>query len=137
MAVRVYSDTNFLMALFIKEHKFHLSAIKIIKRPYLFLFNLFSLEEAIYALKKVYQFNYMELGRFVNHLLNQDKIVFFEITGQLNLCQELIKTQEVYNLKPRDALHYLIMKSNKIKHIASFDKDFIDNEGALKIKVLK
>ena len=137
MAVRVYADTNFLMALFIKEHTFHKTATKILKRPYTFLFNMFSLEEAVYALKRDYHLNYLDLTKFVNHLLGQNELLFFEITDQLSLCQDLVETQERYKLKPRDALHYLIMKSNKIKHIASFDNDFIENKDVLKIKVLK
>lgn len=37
---------------------------------------------------------------------------------------EVISLMQKYSLRPRDAYHLLIMRSNKIKYFATFDRDF-------------
>lgn len=136
MGVRVYADTNFLMALFIKEHPFHELSAKIFKKSKRCYYTILAVEEASYSLKRDYGFSYRNLSDFVTYLLKAENLIFLEIQEQKKLCEKLIEPQEKFKLKSRDGLHYLIMKQNNIKLIATFDGDFISRQKELRIKVL-
>lgn len=138
MAGKIYCDTNFLVAIFVKEHTLNHLAVKILKSHShnQFVLNLFVLEEVIYCLQHVYSFDFAKLKLFTDEILTLEPLIFVEITHQRNLAKILTRYQEKFGLRPRDTLHYLIMKQQGINFMATFDEDFVKKQKELRIKVL-
>ena len=58
------------------------------------------------------------------------------LENSIPVALKYIETWKFIVLKPRDAMHFQIMKSNKVKYIVTFDKHFNLNQKELGITVV-
>ena len=136
---KIYLDSNFIIAALVSDHPQHPKSKEIIERhlKLKLLVSLLTLDEVIHTLNLAYNLSRLDLSFKVESFLNSKEVKLCDaITTFNNPIKQYLHLYVDYNLSPRDTLHYLMMKANKISHIATFDNDFIKNQKKLKIKVL-
>ncbi len=138
---RYYLDANFLTAYFINNHEDHDKSKKLMftllkEKAELFISSL-TLDETWYKVyetlqrqipkdqRKPFKEFYINLKAILKSILEfpNTKIIQFEndLIGGVKNALENIRN---YNLRPRDAFHYAIMKDCDITLIVTKDKDF-------------
>lgn len=134
---RIYLDSNIVIAYLNSSHEFHARAVRIIsKNKHKYAVSILVVDEVIYILNKLYSDKGF-IYEVVRKLLSSSEV---EVIGAENTKADLIRYIELWKncpLKPRDAQHYFVMKSNKVKRIATFDDDFIKNQKVLKVEIVK
>lgn len=135
---RIYVDASFLISALIKDHEFNRRAEIIVKGDgnAVFYYSLLTLDETLYTIEKNYKSHKIPLKEGLKQMLNSSNIKLISYTEDHKTVLDLIKIIENYNLRPRDASHFLIMNQNHLTIMATFDNDFIKNQEKLKIKIL-
>ena len=140
---RCYLDANILAGFTIETSPFHQSAvnliISLISNESIIVVSSLGLDEFLQAMRKDFIIRKFkpDLQIIKKAFTNILKIANLELVNPSivkNEHRKVINFMEKYNLRPRDAYHLFIMKSNKIKYFATFDNDF---QRVFEAKVLK
>src|SRR3989344_5257466 len=130
MIDKVYIDANFFVSSKLKDHNFYLKAtnkVQELGNSHLY-FSLLTLDEIIHAFTK-YKTSKKQIIRTVKRdIVNAKGIFLINYSTNTNEVDQSVKLWKSSGLKPRDALHLYLMKSNGIKKIATFDGDFIKKQ---------
>ncbi len=135
---KIYLDSNFIISILVDKHPQYLKSKKIIARHIeaKFFLSLLTLAETLHTLNVGYNIPRLELSfKLEDFLISREVKICDASPDYGNLAKLYLRIYTDNNLSPRDSLHYLIMKSNNIVYIATFDNDFIKNQEKLKIKV--
>lgn len=136
MAGKVFADASFLISLVIDSHPFRLKAEAIFSKYKRFVISAFVLEEVVHVLRRVYHLDFDELENFVVDVLTLEKYEFIEAPNEKMLLAKLVNCMRESHLGTRDAIHYLFMRTRKLRLLATFDGDFIQKQKELRIKVV-
>ncbi len=128
---KVYLDSSFLISYQIKGHPFQNQAADKLKtlnkETVLLCLSPLTIDEYLYGLSK-----YLAQGYFSNRNQIKNSLEnilqlqpdFVQVNWQPKTPLEVYNLISEHSLKPRDAFHLKTMADHKIKHIATFDKDF-------------
>jgi predicted nucleic acid-binding protein len=138
MIDKVYLDSSFVIALQVTDHPFHIQALKqlsSLRESQLFI-SLFVIDEVIYVLKK-----YKLEKKKIVELLKENISVLANLNvigyaGEKEIIEEYLYFWKKSKLQPTDTMHVFLMKKENIRHIATFDQDFADQQETLGIKPL-
>ena len=137
----LYLDANFLTAYFVENHQDNYSSrikmFELLEKNKNLLISCLTLDETWCKVKltlekqvptekrKPFSEFYGDLKRILDSILDHPlmKIIQFEndlIQGVKNALENI----KNYNLRPRDAFHYAMMKDLNVSYIVTKDKDF-------------
>ena len=137
---KVYLDASLFIALQFEDHvnrdKAMIKWEYIIKKKYRIYVSSLTLDEISYLLNKIVGSKQIVSDKIKNHLLNNLNTKVADIDWNINKCAVYMNFWEKCNLKPRDAMHVFIMKSNQIRAIATLDDDFTKHQKILGIEVI-
>lgn len=137
-----YLDSTFLISYFTSNHQDHIKAKKfmfeLFKNKKRMLISCLVLDETFYKVRETLQYQIPKNKRkpFRDYHLDFKKILEFisknplfeliQFKNDLYKCLEIvIENIKDYNLRPRDAFHYAMMKNHKVDCIITQDrKDF-------------
>lgn len=137
MAVKVLADSSFIVSVFVNDHIYKKYADKLLgSKSKIFIVTIFSIEEALFVLRRKYLLNFDDLNKIILVLMNSKPFSFIEVIDQRKIARDLVAVSSRFGLKGRDTIHYLIMKRYGIKSMVTFDEDFIKRQNELGIKVL-
>lgn len=148
----VYLDANFLIYWSVskkpelKKRARVLIAKFLIQKSVLALSTL-TFDEAWNGIRKELAFSSKSLSHFHPTVYSQIEVITnkildhpsFKIIQFQNLedgVRKALENIKKYQLKPRDSFHLAIAKDNGITKIVTDDKDFIDQQALMKIKVV-
>ncbi|MBU2577645.1 type II toxin-antitoxin system VapC family toxin [Patescibacteria group bacterium] len=130
---KCYLDSNFLIYFKNESSPYHQQAVKTISKlvgDYVMLFisplvideflHSFSLELKKGRIKDIYA----NLKRALQDILSIPDLCLINPPLEKNSQIEVITLMRKYNLRARDAYHFLIMQANDIPFFATFDTDF-------------
>jgi predicted nucleic acid-binding protein len=134
----VYYDANFILALLIQEHRQHSAAEKISKglSEFIGAVSFLTVDELLYAFSKYHINKQMVVSKLQEFIISSNNLICVSNKADIGEIYQYCDLYKEFNLKPRDTMHYFLMRQNRIKLIASFDKDFILNQKKLGIKVI-
>ena len=135
MKSKCFLDSNFLIYFLDRKSIFHQKAKEIVAGlnadNYTLVISPLVIDEFVYSLKKLLIFEGITGGKIFSELLRAYDAIFklpnleiVPINNERSENRKVIGYMEEYNLKPRDAYHLLVMKKNRIREFATFDKDF-------------
>lgn len=134
----IYVDTSFFIATQVANHPFHGVACELLAmyESSTFFFSLLTIDEIVYTLQK-HRIKRDQIPAIIHEkiiAIKNAKILTYK-NGMKDL-EEYVKTWNDTQLAPRDALHIYLMRSQKIKHLATFDKEFKRRQEQLGIEIL-
>ena len=132
-----YLDANFVIALLIKNHSQSKKALakSLEIREMSFAISYLLVDELLYGMTK-YSQDRAFIYKAIKQFLNSGNFVVVG-PGQSNFSiEDYLRTWKSSSLKPRDAMHLQIMRSNNIKYMVTFDGDFISRQKELGITVV-
>lgn len=135
---KIYFDASFIISLLTKEHVFNGAArnkLNVIQNQSIYISAL-TLDECVFNLNYYSKDKDITAGLINNLISDLDGLKELDQNVNFNSFKTYLSFWKQSRLKPRDAMHIFLMKQNKIKTIATFDKDFIKYQKELKIKVI-
>ena len=119
---KVYIDSCVLIAFLVPTLKHHKDAKAVMSGIKTSVISFLTLNESFYVLHYELKIKKAVIKKHMNMLLNSDvQVVSMEQNN--NTALKYLTAFCKSNMRPSDCLHALIIKANRIKYIATFDKD--------------
>lgn len=138
MSRKIYVDASYFIAKQILEHPFHNEATVAGEKlaGSLLFVSFLAIDEIIYGLGK-YRISKKEISIAVKEdLLEIEEARFIGSPSDVEEFASYLNFWEEATLRPRDTAHLYLMKKNNIDSIITYDRDFIDNQEQLGIKIV-
>ncbi len=137
MKEQCYLDANFIVYLLVKSHPNNKDAIEKLKnlKNYSWVTSFLVLDEVLYIMNKYIKDKEL-ICSAIKSFFTKVELEMIGLENSIPVALKYIETWKFIVLKPRDAMHFQIMKSNKVKYIVTFDKHFNLNQKELGITVV-
>lgn len=130
---KCYLDSNILIAFQDKNSPFYSKAkeilIKLVKQEYGLYISPLVVDEFLFQTKRLLQVDqkevlYSKLNQALEAVLELPDLKIVNAPSNKNDNLRIVELMRSFDLRPRDAYHLLIIRKNKINHLATFDDDF-------------
>jgi len=130
---KCYLDSNVLINFKNVQSPFHQETKKLLTKltnaSWKLYISSLTLDEFLYQLRRIFLYQkqkniFQKLSLALKSILDLPRLTLINPSVSKKKHLEIVEYMKVYNLRPRDAYHFLTMKENKIKHLFTFDKDF-------------
>lgn len=142
---KCYLDSNILINFKNLQSSFHQKTKELLTElansSYKLCISSLTLDEFLYQLQQILLYQkkkniFQRLSLALKSILDLPRLALVNPPVSKKKQSQIIEYMKKYGLRPRDAFHLLIMKENKIKFLATFDKDFKKAVKAGEIEVL-
>ena len=130
---KVYIDSCVLVAFLAPTHKDHIAAREVVSGIESPVLSFLTLDESLYILYSQYKLDKSALKKTVISILGSN-VQIVSIDQTKTNAIKYVKNFCSGKLMPRDLMHTFIMKENKIKAVATYDKDFAKELSTIGIK---
>lgn len=140
MTNKVYLDANILISHQVQGHDYHQRAVEILddlwQKQYAFVISSLTMDELFYGMVYILRQDKTSnkdapfssfsgiLEKVTKNVLSLNRLELVEFRNNPNELLEIVKIIKKYNFRPRDSFHFRVMEQNKLKEIATFDRDF-------------
>lgn len=130
---KCYLDSNVLINFKNVQSPFHQETkellTKLANASYKLYISSLTLDEFLYQLQQILLYQkqrniFPKLSLALKSILDLPRLNLVNPSVNKKKHLRIIDYMKNYGLRPRDAYHLLVMKENKIRHLATFDQDF-------------